>query len=75
MFILTLSYPGHVQDLFASLFPLVTLDLVPTDDIYDNYLKFSEVEEQSVSDQFEQVGYGATLIVRNMGSMFLILVL
>jgi hypothetical protein len=75
MFVLTLGYPAHVSDFFSSLFPLITFDAVPTDDLYDEYFNFAQVEEKSVSDQFEIVGYGATLIIRNMGSMFLILFL
>ena len=73
MFILTLNYPLHVQKFFSALFPLITFDLIPTDDFYDNYLNFKSVKEKSYSDQFEAVGYGATLMLKNMGSLFLLL--
>lgn len=40
MFILSLEYPVHVQDFFAALFPLVTFDLFPTDDLYEDMFGF-----------------------------------
>ena len=53
----------------------MTFDLIPTEDLYDEYFNFKYVEEESVTDQFEIVGYGSTKMIRNMGSKFLILVL
>ena len=50
MFILTINYPKRVQNFFSALFPLVTFDLVPTDDLYDDYFAFGEVEERSMTD-------------------------
>lgn len=40
MFVLKLNYPVMTQNFFAALFPLITFDLVPTDDLYDEYLGF-----------------------------------
>ena len=75
MFILQLNYPVHVQEFFASLFPLITFDVIPTEKLYEFTLDFDEVEEESLTDQFEIVGYGDILMIRNMGSMFLMLVM
>jgi len=50
MFILSLDYPVMVQNFFSALFPLITFDLVPTDDLYDDYLGFGEIEERYLTD-------------------------
>jgi hypothetical protein len=75
MFILQLDYPVHVQEFFAGLFPLITFDLIPTEELYNALLDFDEIEEEAITDQFEIVGYGDILMIRNMGSMFLMLAL
>jgi hypothetical protein len=71
MFILTLRYPLQVQKFFAGLFPLITLDVVPTDTLFDELLQFRNVDEESMTEQFDAVGYSDILMVRNMGSMLL----
>jgi hypothetical protein len=76
MFILSLEYPAHVQDFFSALFPLVTFDMFPTDDLYEDMFKFEEtVEEEPLSPQFEATGYEFLMIVENMGSLWFICLL
>jgi hypothetical protein len=43
MFILMLNYPANVNDFFAGLFPLVTFDMFPTEEIYDYVFGFDEL--------------------------------
>jgi hypothetical protein len=43
MFILMLSYPANVNSFFAGLFPLVTFDMFPTEEIYDYVFSFDEL--------------------------------
>jgi hypothetical protein len=43
--------------------------------LYNALLDFDEIEEEAITDQFEIVGYGDILMIRNMGSMFLMLAL
>jgi hypothetical protein len=50
MFILSLDYPVMVQNFFSALFPLITFDLVPTENLYDDYLGFGEIEERHLTD-------------------------
>ena len=54
MFILSLNYPVRVQNFFAGLFPMVTFDLFPTDDIYEEIFGFSELDynEEGLTEQF-----------------------
>jgi hypothetical protein len=76
MFILQLNYPSHVQDYFAGIFPLITFDLFPTDDLYEEIFQFSELDyEEGLSEQFSIVGYEYIPIIGNMGSIFVIVVL
>lgn len=44
MFILRLDYPQHTLDYFAGLFPLITFDIFPTDDLYEEIFHYSELE-------------------------------
>jgi hypothetical protein len=44
MFLLTLMYPVNVQDFFGQIFPLISFDLLPFDDINEKIFRFEEVE-------------------------------
>lgn len=70
-FILSLNYPANVQDFFAFLFPLVIFDAIPVEGVYQDLFDFENIEDAPISEQFEGVGYGNTLIVQNMGSFWL----
>ena len=40
LFILTLEYPINVQNFFAAMFPLITFDMFPTDELYQVMFDF-----------------------------------
>lgn len=76
MFIFNMSYPVNLQKFMAGLFPLIIFDAVPTDDLYDYMMSMSDYDDSPMrdSEQFESVGYEASLTVTNMGSMFILMV-
>lgn len=74
-FILTLDYPANVQDFFAFLFPLVIFDALPVEGLYQDIFDFINIEDAPINDNFDAVGYGNTIIVENMGSLWLITVI
>ena len=48
--------------------------MVPTDDLYaDLFPALEDVEDDPISDTFEEVGYEAKLSINNLGSLFLFL--
>ena len=49
---------------------MITFDIVPTDDIYQQIFG---IEEGGLTEQFEATGYEYTMIIGNMGSMYLIM--
>jgi hypothetical protein len=76
MFILMLNYPANISEFFAGLFPLITFDLFPTDDIYEFLFGYEELQADiELNQQFEIVGYEYTFMVGNMGSMFIMMLL
>ena len=72
MFIFNLNYPVNLLDFFKGLFPLITFDSIPTDEIYEYVFEFSEVDDEPLSEEFEAVGYESRLTLINMGSLFLV---
>ena len=52
MFILTLEYPIHVMDFFGALFPLITFDLFPTDELYEGMFHWEEndIDDDPIND-------------------------
>jgi len=75
MFILSLHYPPNLVDYFAGLFPFITFDAVPTDDLYNYMFDYENIDDEGLNELFENVGYEFTTTVGNMGSMFLFVVL
>jgi hypothetical protein len=48
--------------------------MVPTDNLYANLFPALEnVEDDPISDTFEEVGYEAKISINNLGSLFLFL--
>jgi len=75
MFILSLHYPPNLVDYFAGLFPFITFDAVPTDELYNYMFDYDNIDDEGLNDLFENVGYEYTTTVGNMGSMFLFMLL
>ena len=79
MFMLQLDYPEPTMEFFGGLFPFITFDMVPTDDLYEEMFNFNEHEEDInsnlISDQFEILGYEYVNMIGNMGSMYLYLLI
>lgn len=40
MFCISLNYPANVSDFFGSIFPLISFNLIPFDDINNNIWRF-----------------------------------
>ncbi len=54
------------------MFPLITFDMFPTDELYQAMFDFENIETLPLTDQFDQVGYSYTMMVQNMGSLFIV---
>ena len=67
---INLSTPESTEIFFATLFELVSFDLVPTDYLYETWFGF---ENLPLSDTFDAVGYSSQFIIWNLGSIFLFL--
>ena len=63
------------MDFFAEIFPLYTFDLLPTDDLYEWMFRISDFDDEDISEIFDDVGYNETLVINNMGSIFLYIIL
>jgi hypothetical protein len=50
LFILTLEYPINVQNFFAAMFPLITFDMFPTDELYQVMFDFENIQTTPLTD-------------------------
>ena len=76
MFLANLSYPIQLAEFIGVLFPLVSLDLIPTEKLYEKIFHFSSVlGDGPLTNQFDLVGYSSVFIVKNIGSMFILIIL
>jgi hypothetical protein len=49
------------------------LDILPSQTIYDNTIKFNDFEDHSYNEFFEQSGLGSMQAVINLGSNYILL--
>ena len=56
---------------FASLFPISTFDILPTDEWFEYIFDLSEIDDEPKSLQFELVGYESGMVYNNMGSLLI----
>ena len=74
--LINVEYPLNAQLFTGSIFPLIAFDMVPTDDLYVNlFPALDDVEDDPISDAFEEIGYEAKLSINNLGSLFLFMLL
>ena len=74
MFLVNVTYPLQLIEFMSILFELVTLDCIPTEKLYERIFQTQKVKEDGpLTDQFDLVGYSSVLIVKNIGSMFILL--
>jgi hypothetical protein len=58
------------------LFPLLTFDILPSDEIYDEMFDLSSIEDdEPLTEKFDEVGYGSQMIYGNLGSLMIFQVL
>ena len=75
MVVLDLGYSPNLLAYFSSIFPILTFDILPSDDIYESMFKISETSDEPMTDMFDEVGYGSKLVFGNLGSLLIFQVL
>ena len=71
MVLINLNYSPNLLAFFSTLFPLLTFDVLPSDDIFEWAFNLSEVEDKPMTEMFDQSGYGSELIYGNLGSLLI----
>ena len=72
--LINIEYPLNAQLFTSSIFPIVSFDMVPTDALYGELFGLDDVEDEPISDVFEEIGYESKLSMNNLGSLFLLLI-
>ena len=54
---------------------MITLDLIPTDYVYEEIFALESIDDESESEIFEEVGYENRLAVNNIGSLLIFIFL
>ena len=57
MFLISLGRPANVNQMFSTLFPLITLDFLQIGMLNELIFKFSELRNFALSDIFNEIGY------------------
>ena len=55
--LIDLNYPANLRDFFSQIFPLISFDLVPTDELYSFVFETDLYEDGPISEQFYLLGY------------------
>ncbi len=72
MFIVDVKNPAAASAFNEKLFSILTFDIVPPEVTFD---KFTEMEPEAPKDDLEGAGYESTSPVRNLGSVFIYMIL
>lgn len=57
MFLISVGRPANVNEMFSTLFPLITLDFLQVGMLNELIFKLSELRTISLSDIFSEIGY------------------
>ena len=72
--LINIEYPLNARLFTNSIFPIVSFDMIPTDDLYAKLFSLDDVDDEPVSAIFEEIGYESKLSMNNLGSLFLLLI-
>jgi hypothetical protein len=68
---INLNYSLNLQQFFASLMPIWTFDILPSDDIFEVIFGISSIDDDALTEKFDEVGYGSKLVYGNLGSLLI----
>jgi hypothetical protein len=51
--------------------PIWTFDILPSDDIFEAIFNISEIDDDALTEKFDEVGYGSRLVYGNLGSLLI----
>ena len=51
--------------------PIWTFDILPSDDIFEPIFNLSEIDDDALTEKFDEVGYGSKLVYSNLGSLII----
>ena len=66
MFLPQLNYPDNLNNFFSGLFPLITYDVLPMGNLFEDIFRFSRISpDDPLTEQFNVVGYGSMFALEN----------
>ena len=71
LILIDLDYPANLNHFYSYLFPLISFDLIETDEIYERIFSLSEFEDEPQSEPFDLLGYSYQLAINNIGSLLI----
>jgi hypothetical protein len=71
MVLINLNYSPNLLQFFGLLFPYITFDVLPSDDIFEWMFTLSALDDKPITDMFDEVGYGSQLLYENLGSLLI----
>ena len=66
------KFPPNALYLFGNLIDVATFDILPTDDYFP--IIFDLPETGAINESFESVDYGSTILLINLGTLFVVAV-
>ena len=71
MTVLEVDYSPKLMAFFKSIFPVLTFDAFPSDDIFEWMFGLSVIDDEPLSEKFEEIGYGTKMVFSNLGSLLI----
>lgn len=72
---MSLTVPGPARVILQVALQLANMDMLPSDTIYDATLQFDEETDGPLNTYFDEGGLSSLKAVRNLGSVYMYLVL
>ena len=69
-----MTFSANVLYFYNIYRPISACDVIPTDEIYGSTFDFSDKEDKPYSDILDQMGYGGTNAIDNLGSVYIFMV-
>lgn len=66
--LLAIPVPGIAQTLLGYVLSFTQLDVLPSDVIFNSFLKFGDANKEPISDFFDNAGFSSKNALNNMGS-------
>lgn len=71
--LIDVQYPANAQIFFGMLMNIISLNLLPTTNYFNDWFKLDDSGNNPLNENFNNLGYGALYVIQNMGTLCLVM--